>query len=257
MPEVTLEWANGGEPFELKPVPINGQREIQELAMRYATAETARQNIATLTLHAYLLMAKRVLDLKGVEAAKDAWDHTLVTNDMMRPEFRWDLDDFEVTLKSYLEKHTFRAFAVDNEEDAQKALREKMAEANEEFEKHKQDVLDFNLDYTLIEIYWILRAAGVKRVGDATLTFDKAQKDADMEVIGEYASQADFVAIRTALKPQKKAPLDMKELDLVDGEEMRGKFETESETSTESKPASPPSSEATGGPEMKSATSAT
>lgn len=246
---VSFDWIDNGAKIEVKRIPINGERELKQILLRHSKFVTMQRNSFAHAFHGIVLAAKVVLDKKGVNDAKEAWDASLNANGIMRKELEWDYEEWQDRFLAYYEDHTLRQLGAANFDEAKVELEKRMIALGEELQTMGDEPGEFEATYSLTELYWRLRAARAQAItppdGEPVrLDWSREGRPAIMDLLGDFADGDVLGKFRKAERAQKGA-FDIKDYQEVSEDEMRGKSTTESTPSTKSSGDSPASSEPT------------
>lgn len=251
---VSLSWLDSGEPVTLGPLPIAGQREMEQIKDDFAAEATVEFNAYLLYLRGAILQTKRLLDTKGVEEARRVWDEGLGSQ---FANLKWEADSFEKNLEAWYQEFVVDGLSkpdrpVGTYEQAKVALEAEASAVNKDWQERHSAIFDFRVRLKSSELYWrLLKADPRPRItapGADPVPLPTGKTEA-IAAIESWLDEDEWLRIQRALRGvPEDAPDDEKpELDatlkLRTEGEMRGKSGADSPPSTPPSAASAPSSE--------------
>jgi hypothetical protein len=238
MGTVSLPWLANGQPMEVRPIPLNGQRELLEIGRRWAKSKAHIHNSYVLWFHQLVLETKRHLVANGVKAAKEAWDATRKANGLDYEELDWPEESFAARLHSYLTEHTMRQLDAATEVEARDEIKKRAADLNQQMAANPASLEDHEHESIMAEVYWCLLAIAPSELTPAgrkpiPVSWEPEDRAKTMEAIGMVASKQDRLAILAAhLGQGAKRRLDMADLEPTSEEAVLGKSHPASGSST-------------------------
>lgn len=204
MVKVSFPWVNEGDPFTLAEIPLKGKRELLELQK----SRSEYLSIVTQYRFFYLcraaLATKKLIKAKGIEKAKDAWDATIDQQFQGNKEFKWELGDFSENLESWITDFVLVRLDAEDEEAAEVKMKELEKALVEKAEGLGDDFAEKQLDYYLIELYWRLRASGMKEIntpsGVTSIPWSLDKRDEAMNLLEEVVTEEDLMLMYAGKK---------------------------------------------------------
>lgn len=244
---ITLPWLNHGEPIPLKPMPIAGQREVEQIKDDFVEEGTVQANAYVIYLRGAILQTKRLMDTKGVDEAKKVWDEG-IGNQFSNLE--WPSESFEDSLNSWYQEMILDGLStkerpVKDYESAKAALEEDAGVIQAKWAKHRKTVFEYKTRLMSTELYWRLRKVEpAPRLTPPGTPEDEpgeplnmGDRDAAIAAIEEWLDEDEWGRIYAAFRGHdpdaepEKPRLDAK-IKMQTTEEMRGKSGAASPPST-------------------------
>lgn len=233
------------EPIELAEMPLKGIRETKAIDLKVAELHSMQTKLRFISFGMGILAAQRILKALGAKKAKESWDDYILTDFDGAKEFIWPQEKFEENLKETAEKMLLQNLGAGTYEDAAEILKAKEAEIGVQVKGIDKSMIEAIAQKPLLNLYWRLKASGVKTIqtahGPVDLDWSEAAKAATMDALSEVATETDL----KALQGERKRPFDMEELRALEPAEVEGKSGATSKRSTRSSPVLEPFSELT------------
>lgn len=244
-------WLPQGE-VELAPLPLTGEREIHDLSLRYRELHAAVASMRFVALASGILKARRILAARGPAMAKQSWDDFVLATSGLAEEAAALIvpeDQFATFVETTRDRIVIQNLAAKDDEDADAKLKKMAEESMVAMQKFDDRQMTELVQRPLLELYWRLRASGVKAIltpgGEVAIDWHKpgdadaeAKKAAAITLLADVVNKEDL----EQLKEQKTKPLDAEDLRPRTAADVEGKSVPTSPASTDSKPSSAPSS---------------